>query len=261
MHLRLGSVVAAVRAAVAAQVPVGHIVVDILVLAADAVRRVGQLLDPVVIDRRINAEEDDGIRQHIMQRRAQGIVRIHAQHGAFGVFNADADVVERMRNLAVAVKLVAEYIRHHNRLRVDKSGDCLERRLVGLNQRVRIAALAGQARVDRELRRHTAEQIRAGFVGKERDSSVRPRLLDHARGRGLAVGARNDHGRYALCKLTQQIRADFERHAPREVGSASAQKTDQRPAALACKHRKKYLDFHATVIPHFAVTDKGTKIL
>ena len=166
-----------------------------------------------------------------------------------------------MRDLAIAVELVAEDVRHHDGLRVNKFRDGLERRLVRLNERVRIAALARQRRVHGKLRRHAAEQICAGLVGKERNSSVCPRLLDHARRRGLTVGARNDHSRYVLCQVAQQIRTDFERHAPGKVGSASAQQANQRPAALARKHRKKYLDFHATVIPHFPATDKGTKIL
>ena len=73
-----------------------------------------------------------------------------------GVFNADADGLQRMRDLAVAVELVAEDVRHHDGLRVDKFRDGLERRLVGLNERVRIAALSCQRRVHGKLRRHTA---------------------------------------------------------------------------------------------------------
>ena len=261
MDLRLRSLIAAVRAAIAAQVAVGHVVVDVLVLAADAVRRIGELVDPVVIDGRIDAEEHHRVRQHVMKRRAQRVVRVHAERRVLGVFNADADVLQRMRDLTIAVELVAEDVRHHDGLRVNKFRDGLERRLVRLNERVRIAALARQRRVHGKLRRHAAEQICAGLVGKERNSSVRPRLLDHARRRGLAVGARNDHGRYVLRQIAQQVRTDLERHAPGKVGSASAQQTDQRPAALARKHREKHLDFHATVIPHFPVTDKGAKIL
>ena len=148
--------IAAVRAAVAAQVSVGHIVVDILVLAADAGRRVGELVDPVVVDGRIDAEEHHGILQRVMKRRAERVVRIHAECRVFGVFNADADVLQRMRDLAIAVELVAEDVRHHDGLRVNKFRDGLERRLVGLNERVRIAALARQRRVHGKLRRHTA---------------------------------------------------------------------------------------------------------
>ena len=130
VHLRLRSMIPAVRAAVATQVSIGHIVVDILMLAADAVGCVGELVDPVVIDGRIDAEEHHGILQRVMKRRAERVVRIHAERRVFGVFNADADVLQRMRDLTVAVELVAEDVRHHDDLRVDKFGDGLKRRLV-----------------------------------------------------------------------------------------------------------------------------------
>ena len=93
MHLRLGSMIPAARAAVATQVSIGHIVVDVLVLAADAVRRIGELVDPVVVDGRIDAKEHHWIRQHVMKRGAERVVRVHTERRVFGVFNADADVV------------------------------------------------------------------------------------------------------------------------------------------------------------------------
>ena len=156
VHLRLGSTVPAVRAAVATQVSIGHIVVDVLVLAADAVGCVGKLFYPVVVDRRINAKEHNGVGKHIVQRGAKGIICVYAERRVLGVLNADADVLQRMRDLTVAVELVAENVRHHDGLRVNKFRDGLERRFVGLNERVRIAALARHRRVHSKLRRHTA---------------------------------------------------------------------------------------------------------
>ena len=61
-------------------------------------------------------------------------------------------------------------------------------------------------------------------------------VVEQRRGRGLAVGARDDHRRHVLCKFTQQVRAELERYAPGEIRAASAQQADQAPAELAGKH-------------------------
>ena len=106
----------------------------------------------------------------------------------------------------------------------------------------RIIVSAGTNRMyTEEYIKNVLEKAEAGdFVLLQNEINNMPYIMKKAHERGLRIAFNA---------------------APREVGSASAQQTDQRPAALACKHRKKYLDFHATVIPHFAVTDKGTKIL
>ena len=188
---------------------VGDIVVDIFALAADAVWRVGQLLHARGVDRRVDAEENHRIFKIVVDRRAERIVRVQAERRVRAVADANLDVFQRVRHLAVAVELVAEEVRHHDGLRVDERGNRLERRLVRLDQCVRIAALAEQGGVHGELGGHAAEQVCAGLVGKVRNSSVSPRLLDHTRGRGLAVGARDDHGRHVLCQLAQQIRTEL----------------------------------------------------
>ena len=180
-----------------------------------------------------------------MDRRAERIVRVQAERRVRAVADANLDVFQRVRHLAVAVELVAEEVRHHDGLRVDERGNRLERRLVRLDQCVRIAALAEQGGVHGELGGHAAEQVCAGLVGKVRNSSVSPRLLDHTRGRGLAVGARDEHGRHVLCQLAQQIRTELKRDAPRKVRAAAAEQTDRDAGQLAGKHRKKYLQFHA----------------
>lgn len=119
-----------------------------------------------------------------------------------------------MRDLAVAVELVAEDVREDDDFGVDVFADELQRRLVRLDEGVGVFAAAGQRRMDGKFRRDAGQEVRAGFVGKVRDSSVLPRLLDHTGRRGLAVGARDDHRRHVLCKFTQQVRAELERYAP-----------------------------------------------
>ena len=228
--------IAAVRAAVAAQMAVGHEVVFVLALALDAVGRVGDLRHMPGIDRRADAVEQDRVRHVVMQARDKGIVRVEAQDGVGAVLGADAELFERMRDLAVAVELVAEDVREDDDFGVDVFADELQRRLVRLDEGVGVFAAAGQRRMDGEFRRDAGQEVCAGFICKVRDSSVLPRLLDHARGRGLAVGARDDHGRHVPCKFTQQIRAELERHAPGKIRAASAQQADQGPAELAGKH-------------------------
>ena len=215
---------------------VGHKVVLIFALALDAVRRVGEVRNLLLIERRADAVENNGVRHVVVQAGNERIVRVQAQNGVRTVLRADAQLAERMRDLAVAVELVAEDVRVDDHLRVDIFADEFQRRLVRLNERVRISAAARERGVDGEFRRDAGQEVCTGFICKVRDSSVLPRLLDHARGRGLAVGARDDHGRHVPCKFTQQIRAELERHAPGKIRAASAQQADQGPAELAGKH-------------------------
>ena len=152
----LRAAVAALRAAIAAEVAIGDIVVDIFALAADAVRRVGQLFHARGVDRRVDAEEDHRIFKIVVDRRAERIVRVQAERRVRAVADADLDVFQRVRHLTVAVELVVEEVRHHDGLRVDERGNRLERRLVRLDQCVRIAAPAEQGGVHGELGGHAA---------------------------------------------------------------------------------------------------------
>ena len=77
-----------------------------------------------------------------------------------------------MRDLAVAVELVAEDVREDDDFGVDVFADELQRRLVRLDEGVGVFAAAGQRRMDGKFRRDAGQEVRAGFVGKVRDSSV-----------------------------------------------------------------------------------------
>ena len=69
-----------------------------------------------------------------MQARDKGIVRVEAQDGVGAVLRADAELFERMRDLAVAVELVAEDVREDDDFGVDVFADELQRRLVRLDK-------------------------------------------------------------------------------------------------------------------------------
>ena len=215
---------------------IGHKVIFVLTLALDAIRRVGNLCDPCFVDRRADTVEKNGIWYVVMEARDKRIVCIQAQNGVWAVLRADAQIFKRMRDLAVAVELVAEHVGEHDHLCVNIFADEFQRRLIRLNKRVRVSAAACERGVDGKFSRDAGEEVCTGFVCKVRNSSVLPRLLDHARGRGLAVGARDDHGRHVPCKFTQQVRAELERYAPGKIRAASAQQADQGPAELAGKH-------------------------
>lgn len=103
--------------------------------------------------------------------------------------NALADGVERVRNFAVAVKLVAENVVDDQTFDRQVFTRFAEGRLVALDERVGVRAFAGQGGVLREYRDDAGQQVRARLVGEIFESRIGKRLLDHAGGGGLAVRA------------------------------------------------------------------------
>ena len=97
-----------------------------------------------------------------------------------------------------------------------------------------------------------AEEIRAGLVGKVRDSSVGQHLLDHAGGGGLTVGARDENRRHVLCQHAQHVGAELQGHPAREVGAAPSQQPERPAAEFAGENGKHYTYHHGVVIPHFS---------
>ena len=221
-NIRPRTGVAAAWAAITAQMAVGHEVVFVFALAFDAVWRVGKFRNLRFIERRVDTIENNVVWHVVVKTRNERIVCIQTQNGVRAVLRADAQLSERMRDLAVAVKLVAEDVRVYDHLCINVLADEFQRRFVRLDERMRIFAAACERGVDGEFRRDAGQEVRAGFVCKVRDSSVLPRLLDHTRGRGFSVGARDDHSRHVLCKFTQQVWAEFERHTPGKIRAASA---------------------------------------
>ena len=196
-------------------------------LTLEAVGRVGELGHPGLVDGRVHAVVDHRVGAPLAQGAGEGIVGIEAEHGMFTVADADADVVQGVAHLAVAIQLIAEDVGHRHHLGVYILADGLEGRLIGFDEGIVVLALAGEARVHGKLRGDAAEEIRAGLVGKVRDSSVGQHLLDHSRGGGLSVGARDDHRRHVLCQHAQHVRTELQGHAAREVCPASAQQPNQ----------------------------------
>ena len=180
-----------------------------------------------------------------MERCGQGVIGIEAKHCVGAVRNADANVVQRMGNLAITIQLIPENIGHHHGLCIHIGGYHLKGRLIRLDERIGIAALSAEgAGIGCKLCGYTAEEICTGLIGEEGDSRIGHGLLDHSRRSGLAVGARNDHSRYALCQPPEQIRADLQRNSARHVRAASAQLADGKPGEFAHKNSKRSFDVH-----------------
>ena len=212
---------------------VGHIVIDVFMLAADAVRRVGQLRHPLLVNGDIHTVEQYRIVHLVGKGAGKGVVGVETQRGVFAVADADADIVQGVGHLAVAVQLIAEHIGHHHHLGVHITADGLERCLVGFDEGIRIPALARQGRVHGKLRCDAAEKIGAGLVGKERNSRIGQGLFNHAGGGGLAVGARDENRRHVLCQRAQQVGTQLQCNAAGKVRAAPAQEPNGEPGQFA----------------------------
>ena len=132
---------------------VGHIVVDIGVLAVEAVGRVGELGHPGLVDGGVHAVVEDLVVHALAQGAGEGIVGVEAEDGMLAVADADADVVQGVADLAVAVQLVPEHVGHGHHPSVHKAADGLEGCLVGLDEGIVVLALAGEGRSARQTRR------------------------------------------------------------------------------------------------------------
>ena len=117
-------------------------------------------------------------------------------------------------HFAVAVQLVPEDVGHSHHLGVHKLADGLEGRLIGLDEGIIVLAFPRQGRMHGKLRGDAAEEIRAGLVGKVRNSSVGQHLLDHPGGGGLSVGARDEDRRHVLCQHAQHAGAELQATRP-----------------------------------------------
>ena len=154
--------------------------------------------------------------------------------------NALTDGVERVRNFAVAVKLVAENVVDDQTFDRQVFTRFAEGRLVAFDERVRVRAFAGQGGVLREYRDDAGQQVRARLVGEIFESRIGERLLDHAGGGGFAVRAGHDRDLYAARQLTQNIFINFQCQLARQVGAAASQLAQNSARCLAHQHRQSW---------------------
>ena len=202
-------------------------------LTADAVRRVGQLRHPLLINGNVYAVEQHGVVHFIGKGPGKGVISIETQGSIFAVADTNADIVQRVGHLAVAVQLIAKHVGHHYHLGVHIAADGLEGRLVGLDEGIGIPALACQGRVHGKLRCDAAEKIGAGLVGKERNSRIGQGLFNHAGGGGLTVGARDEDRRHVLCQRAQQMGTQLQCNAAGKIRAAPAQEPNGEPGQFA----------------------------
>ena len=208
----------------------------------------------------IPAGIDDG---QSIQQRGQG--NAGANGGPAGdLYVTVADGVQRMRDLAVAVELVAEDVVDDKALDGKIFARPAECGLVALDERVGVGASARQGGVLGEYGDDAGQQVRARLVGEIPESCVSKRLLDHAGGGGLAVRAGHDRDLDAARQLAENVFVDLERKFARQVGAAAAELSQNRTRCLAYQDGQsgskshirtsfslKFIDI--TSIPHFRI--------
>ena len=221
------AVIAALRAAEAAQVAVGDVVVFVLGLAADAVACIRKLaLLPRGHSALVDAEEEVAVEGILRKGRGQRAVGI--EQDLDRLRNAGkrlADVFQCVGHLAVAVKLVAEKVCDHHKARYKLGEDAHRGGLVALDNGVFLFTLAKERRVHDELRRDAGHEVSARAVGKIAQAGVFKALVDHAGGRRLAVGAGDGDGLHPAGKDGEQVGADLERPASGHGGAAAVHQT------------------------------------
>ena len=212
---------------------VGDVIVLIFGLAVDAVRRVGQLVSGLLVNRDIHAEPDDLVRHAVRKGSGERAVRVQAERCIRHMRDTLADGVERVRNFAVAVKLVAEDVVHDKALDGQIFARSAECGLVALDERVGVGAFARQGGMLCKYRDDAGQQVRARLVGEIFESRIGERLLDHAGGGGLAVRAGHDRDLDAARQLAENVFVDLERKFARQVGAAAAESAQDRARCLA----------------------------
>ena len=213
---------------------VGAVVILVLRLAVDAVDRIGQLVRGLRIDGDVDAEADDGVRDAVLgERGGQRAVRVQTQRRVRDMGNALTDGVQGMRDLAVAVELVAEDVVHDKALDGQIFARSAECGLVALDKRVGVGAFARQGGMLGEHGDDAGQQVRARLVGEILESCVSKRLLDHAGGGSLAVRAGHDRDLDAARQLAENVFVDLERELARQVGAAAAESAQDRARCLA----------------------------
>ena len=161
-HVRLRAGVAALGAAEAAQMRVGVEAVLVLRAADYAPGRVGDVAARA--ERGVDAEEAHAVGRVRGQRGDEGVVRVQADDGALRLLEAYAYALERVRDLAVAVELVAENVRDDDNLRLYLAADALEGRLVAFDNGRAAARSARERGVRAQVGGDAALEVRAGAV-------------------------------------------------------------------------------------------------
>ena len=241
VHLDYGDVglragVAALRAAEAAQVGEGVVVVLVLSAAEDAAGRVrdrGGLAQG-----RVHAEKAHPVRRVRRERGGQRAVRVQADPRLGRTGQALAYAGEGVSHLAVAVQLVTEDVRHDGDCGFHLPADAAEGGLVALNDGEAAAGLPEEAGVRGEVRGDAALQVRAGAVGEAVPARVPGHLLQHAAGGGLAVRAGDHNRRHAAGQPREHVRADAQGNFARQGRAAPPGQPERQAHQLAEQYGK-----------------------
>ena len=155
------------------------------------------------------------------------------------------NVVEGMRDLAVAVELVTEHVRGHDNLRFEILEHRFGRRLVTLDDGELALRPPGQGAVHGKLRRDAGDEVRARAVGKVIEARIGDCLLDHARAGRLAGRAGDEDDAHPPREHAEYLRVYFQRHAAGKRRATAAQQPQQPACKLTQQYCKKSSDFHS----------------
>ena len=192
----------------------------------------------------VDAEENGLVLEIVGQRGGQRAVGVEAEPRFRRALDARAHVGERVRDLTVAVELVAEEIRDDDDLRPQLREDRHRGGLVALDDGVLLPAAAGERGIHHELRGDARQEVRARAVGEVRFALIGKGLLDHAGAGGLAVGAGDGDGFDVLRQNAEQPRTDAQRPAPGHGGAAPVQQARHKAQQLAQDDREKGTKSH-----------------
>ena len=186
------------------------VVIGVFGAAHDAVRRIGEVGDALGIDLAAHAIEDDVVINFSGNRGDHRVIRVEAKRRMRRVLDARHDVFERMRDLAIAIELVAKDVRDDENVGVDLLAYATQGTLVALDGGELVTWLARHARANRELGRYALDEVRATAVVERLLAHVLECLGDDMRGSRFSVGARDDDGAHAATKLVQIVWVDLE---------------------------------------------------
>ena len=160
------------------------------------------------------------------------------------------DVLERVRDLAVAVELVTEDVRDHEHVRIELLAYAPQRPLVAFDGSEPIARLARDTRADRKLRRDALDEVCATTIIKRLLAHVLERLGNDVRRRRLSVGSRDYDGAHATTQAVQILGVNLEGEFTGQRGATPSEQTQYMVRRLADECRADRPGTHGLVLVH-----------
>ncbi len=224
--------VAALGAAVAAQVGVDVIVIFIGAAALGAVAGIGEIDIALFPDRGVHAVPDHLVGDPDRQGGGEGFVGIEDQNGSGASLDTGSDLLQRVLDTAVTVDLIAEEVGDNNGLRAQEGDDLFKGGLVALDDGVVVQGAAPPVRAADEVGGDAVQEVGAGLVPQAVVAGGAERMLDHVAGRGLSVGPGDNDDFHAPRDGGEDARGEPEPHDPGDGGAAAPCFAQDEPGEL-----------------------------